>query len=154
MHVSPLQQSRTVVSDLHWDRLFTAVLGGMIRKKQVHKREVRKGEGPSPKVRGWWWGHLLGKRAWAWELRTSLCGTKLGWRVWAARAWGPTAGIVVTPVTPTARGVEGGLGVAPVNSDPDELLIAAAKEKEVNSLNGPIRVSVMGLEDLFNPLNK
>ncbi len=55
----------------------------------------------------------------------------------------------MTPVTPTARGVEGGLGVAPVNSDPDELLIAAAKEKEVNSLNGPIRVRVMGLEDFF-----
>lgn len=36
----------------------------------------------------------------------------------------------MTLVTPTARGVEGGLGVAPVKSDPDELLIAAAKEEE------------------------
>lgn len=37
----------------------------------------------------------------------------------------------MTPVTPIARGVEGGLGVAPDKSGPVELLIAEAKEKEV-----------------------
>jgi len=79
----------------------------------------------------WWGGHLLGKRAWAWELSTSLWVTKLGWRGWAAGAWGVTAGIAVTPVTPIARGVERGLGVAPDKSGPVELLIAEAKEKEV-----------------------
>ena len=27
-------------------------------------------------------GHLLGNRAWAWDVRTSLCDSKLGWMAW------------------------------------------------------------------------
>lgn len=27
-------------------------------------------------------GHLLGNRAWAWDVRTSLWDTKLGWMAW------------------------------------------------------------------------
>lgn len=38
---------------------------------------------------------------------------------------------MVTPGTPRARGVEGGLGVAPVKSGPDELLVIDAMEEEV-----------------------
>lgn len=32
-------------------------------------------------------GHLLGNRAWAWDVRTSLCDSRLGWMAWlGARA--------------------------------------------------------------------
>lgn len=55
-------------------------------------------------------------------MSTSLWDTKLGWRVWAAGAWGATA-------PPRARGVEGGLGAAPVKSGPDELVVEAMEEE-------------------------
>lgn len=34
-------------------------------------------------------GHLLGNLAWAWDVRTSLCDSKLGWMAWL----GATAGL-------------------------------------------------------------
>lgn len=34
-------------------------------------------------------GHLLGNRAWAWDIRTSLWGTRLGWMAWV----GPRDGL-------------------------------------------------------------
>lgn len=42
----------------------------------------------------------------------------------------------MTPGTPIERGIEGGLGMAPVKSGPDEQLIMEAEKEEVEVTEG------------------
>lgn len=86
----------------------------------------REGKGTGGEGRG---GHLLGNRAWAWDVRTSLWDSKLGWMVWlGARAGLGTCAMpgwligAIDPTTVPAKVWPKATGAAPNTCCPRPLL--------------------------------
>lgn len=76
--------------------------------------------------KGWRGGHLLGNRAWAWDVRTSLWDSTFGWIAWlGANVGRATCGTpdwlieAIDPTTALAKVWPKGTGAAPSTCCPD-----------------------------------